>query len=64
MIVDITNALYPQHDLMQELSDYLMECKGWLRDEANKQLADKKNIKLCHPDVIAHWKKLAAYKGV
>jgi len=63
MIVDITKAMYPQYDLMKKLSDYLLECRGWLRDEAKKQLADEKNVNRCHPDVVAHWKKLAAYKG-
>jgi len=59
-IVDISRALYPQYDLVQELMESLNESKGWLRDEAKKLLKDAER---CHPDVVAHWKKLAAYEG-
>lgn len=62
-LTDVSRALYPQYDLVQDLENYLIECRGWLRDEAKKQLADKKNVKRCHPDVVAHWKNLAAYEG-
>lgn len=33
------------------------ELKEWLRDEATKKLAENGNA---HPEVVAHWKRLAA----
>jgi len=62
MIVDLSKALYPQYNLAQDVTNALLNSRAWLRDEAKKKLKDK-FVKSCHPDVIAHWKKLAAYEG-
>lgn len=52
------DALYPQYDLQARLDELLLSWRGWLAKEAAKLLAEIENA---HPDVIAHWRKLADY---
>jgi hypothetical protein len=59
MIIDGSNALYPQYDLESKLRDALEEWKPWLKHEAKKKLAENSHV---HPAVLAHWKKLAGIK--
>jgi hypothetical protein len=58
MILKAEDALYPQYDLREKLSGMLdsSETRQWLRDEARKKLIESPTA---HPDVIAHWKRLA-----
>lgn len=58
MIVDISNALYPQYDLVKLVRDGINESREWLRDEARKLLAST-HADDAHTDVIAHWRELA-----
>ena len=57
MIVDFSNALYPQYNLVDSLQKSLDENRGWLAEEAKKLL--KTQSKSTSSKVIAHWKKLA-----
>lgn len=54
--------LYPQYDLMGELTEAMKEWTPWAAEQAKKLLAEKDHI--CHPKVRKHWKKLAANKTV
>jgi len=58
MILKAEDALYPQYDLKAKLSEMLEsgETRQWLKEEATKKLAENAGA---HPNVIAHWKKLA-----
>ena len=50
------DALYPQYDLPAKLQGALAEWKSWMKEQAEKKLAETEHA---HPNVIAHWKKLA-----
>lgn len=56
MLVDASKALYPQYDLMGEVTKMLVESRPWLKERAAKKLTDS-------PDavetVLAHWRRLA-----
>jgi hypothetical protein len=56
-VIDVSNALYPQYDLVGRLREYIQESSGWLRDEARKRLDN--DSAHASPNVIAHWKRLA-----
>lgn len=59
------DMLYPQYDLPAKLAEWMsrVETHLWLRDEAKKLIEEmEKTNRPVHPDVIAHWRKLAAYK--
>lgn len=58
MLVDFTRALYPQYDLRAELERALEKERASLAKSALKKLTD---VSYAHPDVIAHWQKLAAF---
>ena len=50
--------LYPQYGRDEKFSRTLTpETAKWLREEAQKRVNDGHSA---HPDVIAHWKRLAA----
>ena len=50
------DALYPQYDLGERLDKMLAEAAPWLKEQAEKNLAESS---YAHPDVLAHWKMLA-----
>lgn len=56
MLIKGEDALYPQYDLRQKLSETLQEWKPWLKEEATKKLLETDHA---HPNVLEHWKKLA-----
>lgn len=60
MVVRFEDALYPQYDVVGRVRDSLAEQRDWLRDEAVKKLAAMEKDSIVHPDVEAHWRKLAA----
>jgi hypothetical protein len=53
------DALYPQYDLEAKLAEAMQSWKPWLKEQAEKKLADPSHA---HPDVRAHWKRLATSK--
>lgn len=59
MIVRAEDALYPQYDLQGRLTKTLDEWKPWLKEEAQKKIAESSQDDV-HPDVWRHWLKLAA----
>lgn len=56
MLINGENALYPQYDLPTKLAEAMEKWKPWLKEQAEKHLAESGHA---HPEVIAHWKKLA-----
>ncbi len=56
MLIKGADALYPQYDLLAKLSESMAEWKPWLKEQAAKKLAESPDA---HPEVLAHWKKLA-----
>ena len=56
MLIKGEDALYPQYDLQERLAESMEKWKPWLKEQAVKRLADTGHA---HPNVIAHWKKLA-----
>jgi hypothetical protein len=54
------DALYPQYDLPKKLQEAMESWKPWLAEQADKNLADKGPV---HPEVVAHWRKLATSKA-
>jgi len=59
MILKLNDALYPQYDIPARVVEFLDGGRTWLKTEATKLLKNKNDA---HPDVIAHWEKLAAYE--
>ena len=57
-IVDYSKALYPQYDIVGDVSEDLAKSAGWLRDEARKLLAERCDTP-ADPNVMAHWRRLA-----
>ena len=57
MILNFEDALYPQYDLHGELNAALREARPWMAEQARERLADDHTG--AHPDVIAHWQRLA-----
>jgi hypothetical protein len=54
-----SDMLYPQCDLLDKLREAVAKWADWASDEAEKNLANNKREDV-HPDVWAHWEKLAA----
>lgn len=51
------DALFPQYNLPARLQEALENWGPWLREAAIKKLGGEGTA---HPDVVAHWRKLAA----
>jgi len=60
MILKGEDALYPQYNLVDKVLESLENWKPWLKEEAVNKLAEKNEH--THPEVIAHWKRLAEKK--
>lgn len=56
MLVNGSDALYPQYDLAGKTTEFLEGIKPWLRDQARERLLDGVTAA---PSVLDHWKKLA-----
>ena len=57
MLIKAEDALYPQYDLVGNLLESLEKWKPWLKETAEKNLSERNEY--IHPNVLAHWKKLA-----
>jgi hypothetical protein len=57
VVITADKELYPQYDNQKRLSECQAQWKDWISGEAKKLLAEKEVA--AHPDVVAHWKKLA-----
>lgn len=57
MLMKAEDALYPQYDLPGRLAEAMASWKPWLKEQADIKLAEKSEH--THPDVLAHWRKLA-----
>jgi hypothetical protein len=60
IIVDGNNLLYPQYDVLDRVAQWMAGARGELAKKAKVLLAEKKTV---HPDVVAHWERLAAFEG-
>lgn len=56
MIIDISNALYPQYDIKNSVAEFITECHPWLKEQA-QELLDK-NSTTASSVVVEHWKEL------
>jgi hypothetical protein len=56
-IVKAADLLWPQLEPVEELTETMKEWQDWLKVEAMRLLNEESEG--THPDVIAHWKKLA-----
>lgn len=61
IILNLEEALYPQYNLRNRLEEFLTSSssKEFLKKKALEKLEKYKDY--THPDVYAHWKKLAQY---
>ena len=60
LVLRIEDALYPQNDILGRLAEALDDSAQWLAKRAAELLAEHRNA---HPDVRAHWQKLATSGG-
>lgn len=73
-VVQVHDALYPQYDLVDRVRRFIEEQRPWLREQASAKLAEderrshetfvdddgnERPVLTAHPDVVAHWRKLA-----
>lgn len=58
-IIDSDKMLYPQYSIPADVNEMLAGWAQWAADEARKRLA-RDDLDTCHPDVVAHWRRLAA----
>lgn len=56
------DMLYPQYDLQGKLREAMEEWSDWAAEQAEKKIADNSEDRV-HPNVWAHWQKLAARKS-
>ena len=56
------DMLYPQYDLAGKLQEAMSKWADWAADEAAKKIAGHSQDQV-HPNVWAHWVKLAAHKS-
>ena len=61
MIVDASEALFPQYDLRSKVDNFLKsdDTRRWLADKATERLAEHESG-VVSPCVMAHWWKLVA----
>lgn len=59
LLVEASNALYPQYDLVGKLQEVMKEWSPWLAEQAQKKL-DENTADHAHPGVVAHWQELVA----
>ena len=60
IILNANDCLYPQYDNVGKLLEAQDSWKEWLGEQAKKKLEDLENGSFgAHPDVVAHWRKLA-----
>lgn len=57
MIVKGEDALFPQYDIPGKVTEFLSDIQPWLAEQAAKKLESGCGA---HPNVMAHWQKLAA----
>lgn len=57
MIMKAEDMLYPQYSLPGNLAEAMDKWEEWAAEQAKKKLAESGNT--AHPDVRAHWVKLA-----
>lgn len=56
------DLLYPQYDLVSRMRDWCENQSGWLAERAKLKLAEFEGKEhQPHPNVKAHWEKLASY---
>lgn len=63
IILDGKNLLYPQYDLHEQLDRWIAKTRPTLAPEAKRLLAEEAKWSdgpTAHPDVLAHWRALAA----
>jgi hypothetical protein len=60
MVLDLANYLYPQYDLPKMVQESIDDNADWFSEQAKELL--KTAVGFVHPDVKAHWERLAALK--
>jgi len=58
-LIDGNDLLYPQHDIRGRIEELISKWQPWAKKEAQKLLDSNGNGHGAHPDVKAHWQKLA-----
>lgn len=59
MVVNLADHMYPQYDLCGSVAKAIADNAEWFRTEAAKQLTDQSEAFPAHPNVVAHWRRLA-----
>lgn len=59
IILKAEDMLYPQYDLVGKLREAMGEWQEWAAEQAQKKIAEHAEENGVHPEVMAHWKKLA-----
>jgi len=57
-ILDAADLVYPQYDMIGKVQEWIREWMPWAAKEAVKRLNEHRE-EAVHPEVLAHWKRLA-----
>lgn len=60
IIFKAEDLIYPQYDLKDRMQKWMDDQAVWLQEQAKLKLAG--DVEHVHPDVLAHWKKLAGIR--
>lgn len=60
-IIKADDLLFPQYDIRQQVEETISGWQGWASEKAAEKLTKQNEGDYpAHPDVIAHWEKLAS----
>ena len=63
MVVDLADHLYPQYDLVKRVQEAIDNNAEWFATAAQKNLSEERTELPAHPNVIAHWRRLASARS-
>lgn len=63
LLLKAEDMIYPQYDLEERLRESMESWKGWLAEDAKRKLQEHPDGAGVHPNVRAHWEKLAAHES-
>lgn len=58
-LVTLRKVFYPQYNITEEIQEFIKKNKDWIREEAKRKM-DTDDINNVHPEVWAHWQRLAS----
>lgn len=58
LLLNGEDLLYPQYNIPSKVLRWILKQRQWCKEQAREKL---KSTPLAHPEVLAHWQRLAEY---